>query len=115
MERRVHTRKPLGGQNMESAFTQERLISAPKYGNGIHAPKQVVCQNMHIHTAGKPLVCQLMESGFTLECHMFNKTWKAVFFFTREFLPKKEIKLIFLKKKCFFGRFSLAGSEKKKE
>ncbi len=63
---------------MESAFTQERLISAPKYGNGIHALKQVVCQNMEtcshqeairrpkhgkcIHTR-MPYVQQNMESS----------------------------------------------------
>jgi hypothetical protein len=61
----VHTRKPLVGQNMESAFTR-KTINAPIYGNGIHVPKQVVCQNMHIHT-GKPLVCQNVQIAFTME------------------------------------------------
>jgi hypothetical protein len=45
--------------------------------------------------------------------YMFNKTWKAVFFFTREFLPKSEIKIKILEKNCYFGGFHLPEVRKK--
>jgi hypothetical protein len=79
---------------MSKSHSQWKTFSFPKHGKRIHTGKPLVCQKhgKRIHT-GKPLVCQIMESTFTLKCHMFNKTWKAVFFCTRENLPKSEIKI----------------------
>ncbi len=69
---------------------------------------------MHLHQQN--YLCA-KTCTFTLECHMFlessGKQWKAVFFFTREFLPKSEIKIKILKKKCFFGGFHLPEVRKK--
>jgi hypothetical protein len=67
-------------------------------GNAFIPAKLFVCQNMHIHTRMS---------------YVLGKQWKAVFFFTREFLPKSEIKIKILKKKCFFGGFHLPEVRKK--
>ncbi len=67
-------------------------------GNAFTPAKLFVCQNMHIHTRMS---------------YVLGKQWKAVFFFTREFLPKSEIKIKILKKKCFFGGFHLPEVRKK--